>query len=147
MYFQIIRKEKDIPDESSSSCLLCNHRYRNLNNNICDFCNTIINYETKLDIMKKCFMMHSELTQKEIINKTFNYIQKHHKIPLPKDIDENCYFFKKSHYEIFDDLLNKKNDNIKFFFSDKFSLHNFIFKSFNTNIKKLKDLHFFIQSK
>ena len=145
MYFELIRKEKPIPKCTSNKCSLCNHQYRSLNNSMCDFCFLIVNYDTKLDIMKKCFMMNSNMDQEIIIEKTYQYIKKYHSIPLPKDIDEKCSFFKKSHYDLFNDILNKKNDNIRFFFSDKISLHNFIFKSFATKTKKFKDLHFFIQ--
>lgn len=118
-------REKNI-DCSELSDNIYHHKYYEL----------ILNFNTKLDYLSKCFIGRSKLSQEEIIDRTIE-LKKKGKFPLPTDIDPNFKLFNISQYELLDNILeNKNDDDYKFFFTEKI-INKFGYK------KKYKDLTFF----
>lgn len=96
----------------------------------------IINFDTNLNYLSKCFIGKSELSQEEIIEKTIQ-LKKNGSFPLPTDIDPDFKMFPISQYELYDNIINKNEEhNYKFFFTEKI-INKFGYK------KKYKDLTFF----
>jgi hypothetical protein len=133
-YHKLIRKEYIYKEVSSkSSCDCCDNTdtkikkftsNKNKDINLCKLCEMIVCYKTNIYHMSKCFMMESELSQEEIIQKTMKYYKKNQEILLPNKIDKNVKLLDKSHYELFNNIKKNTeiNNKIKFFFSNRINI-------------------------
>ena len=122
-------------------CIICKLKYKEMNNNICIFCNIVSQnnknnvYDITIGFTKK--------SQKDIIKCTYEYINNNDKIPLPHEIDNkvkiiniNPYIFREfiSFYkkkEIYDDNIN----NFKIFFTNTIDLNKIKSKKFPLKYK------------
>ena len=77
-------------------CDNCNLKYASINNNKCVFCN-IVTHTKKSDIYN-FIICRSDLSQNEIINKTYEFFNKNDKIPEPSDIDIHVTIIKTNPY-------------------------------------------------
>ena len=73
-------------------CENCDLKYVSINNKKCVFCNIIT--DTKKSDMYNFIICKSDLTQLDIINKTYEYFIENDKIPEPKDIDIHAKLIK-----------------------------------------------------
>ncbi len=94
-------------------CDNCNLKYAIVNNNKCVFCN-IIKHTKKTDIYN-FIICCSDLSENEIINKTYEYFMKHDKIPEPCDIDINAKLIKTNPYLFIKNIISNK---YKIFFTN-----------------------------
>lgn len=107
-------------------CVYCGGEYRYYvyvdNEIICEFCNMVVNFNNVNNNMYVCY---STKNQVDIIRCTVDYILKHHKIPLPVDVDENVMAVCISKYELSNLLIKNSCDkfynNIKLFMNCDFN--------------------------
>lgn len=62
-----------------------------LNDDECPLCNIYTNYKHITEICKKCFVVYSRKTQKEINNFVSDFYLKNQRFPLPSEIDPFAY--------------------------------------------------------
>jgi hypothetical protein len=94
-------------------CDNCNLKYASINNNKCVFCN-IVTHTKKTDIYN-FIICRSDLSQNEIINKTYEFFNKNDKIPEPSDIDINAIIIKTNPYLF---IKNIVSNEYKIFFTN-----------------------------
>jgi hypothetical protein len=113
-------------------CKSCNLNYISLYNDLCVFCN-IINNNNKFDTMNT-MIGFTNISQNEIIKKTYEYFQEHDIIPKPLDIIQDVKILKVNPY-IFREFVN----NSKLFFTNCIDLNKIKQKRFplKYNIQKL----------
>lgn len=81
-------------------CTICNNNYKEIIDNKCVFCN-IIHKNNKYDVFNIVIGI-TNLSQIDIINKTYEFFMKNNRIPYPNEIDDkvkilnvNPYIYRK----------------------------------------------------
>jgi hypothetical protein len=84
---------------------------------VCYLCSLIVNFD--IQNFNKLILCYSNLSQKEVIQKTMNYYQKNSQVPKPIEIDDKVEKIKLSPM-IYLELIKSNYifDNFVFFFSD-----------------------------
>lgn len=94
-------------------CDNCNLKYATINNKKCIFCNIVT--DTKKSDIYNIIICRSDLSQNEIINKTYEFFMKNDKIPEPSDIDLNVKLIKINPYLFVKNIISNK---YKIFFTN-----------------------------
>ena len=96
-----------------NECKHCELKYSVVTDKLCEFCNIIKN-NNKLNIYK-FVICQTELTQIEIIQKTYDYFNISKCIPSPNQIDNNCKIIKVNPYLFRESI---QSDKYKIFFTN-----------------------------
>jgi len=124
-------------NNSSKYCKSCNLVYNNFYDNLCIFCSIVNNHKDNHKNIYSYVIGVSKLSQKEIIINTHDFIMKNNRIPLPKELDNNCKIIDENPF-IFMQVKNAMNE------SDKNIFNNFIiFFTDTINIKLIKNIRIF----
>lgn len=123
-------------------CNNCDLNYKELSNGLCVFCNIIkIN---KKDNLFDIVICKSNLTQLEIIVKTYEFFMKNDRIPYPYELDNNIEFLRVNPYIYRKNNIINKIINDKIFFTNTIDLNKIKAKRFplkynqqNLNIRYL----------
>lgn len=104
-------------------CINCDLNYKELYEELCVFCNIV--KENKKENVFDIIIGFSNLTQLEIINKTYEFFLKTDKIPYPNEIDPKVVTIKINPY-----VYRKKNKECKIFFTNTIDLNKIRTKRF-----------------
>lgn len=110
-------------------CINCKLNYKDLNNKLCVFCD--ICESNNKNYIFNILIGTSNLSQIEIIKRTYEYFNKYDKIPMPSEIDNNSQIFKINPY-IFREFIktNLILINYKIFFTNCIDLNKIKTKRF-----------------
>jgi len=92
-------------------CSICDLDYKEIISDRCVFCN-IINENNKSDVFN-IVIGETELSQKEIINISYEFFKINNRIPYPNEIDPNVVILKTNPY-----TYRKENKQCKIFFTN-----------------------------
>ena len=94
-----------------TNCSICNLDYSEIILEKCVFCNIVAN-NIKNDVFN-IIIGTTELTQLDIINKTYKFFKQNSRTPYPNEIDTNVIILKKNPY-----VYRKQNKSYKIFFTN-----------------------------
>jgi len=104
-------------------CINCNLNYKELYDELCVFCNIV--KENKKQNLFDIIIGFSNLTQLEIINKTYKYFIKMDRIPYPNEIDPAVITLRLNPY-----IYRQTNKDYKIFFTNTIDLNKIKSKRF-----------------
>ena len=91
---RIIDKRYRVRRVGKQKCSNCHnpsrllYDYENLPHSICELCNTVFRYSSRT--MKSGVICHTNLTQLEIIRKTYEFLKKNTRIPRISEVDSDA---------------------------------------------------------
>lgn len=115
----------NLENNQQNKCHFCESKinlqptiYKDTIINCCFLCHITVNFDK--DYIYHCLLCHSELSQKNIISKTWEFYNKNGYVPLPQEIDEHAKIIKIP-VHLFAQFNKKKSKfhNYKFFFTNK----------------------------
>lgn len=104
-------------------CINCDLNYKELYEELCVFCNII--KDNKKENVFDIIIGDSNLTQLEIINKTYDFFIKTDRIPYPNEIDPYVTTLRMNPY-----IYRQKNKGCKIFFTNTIDLNKIRTKRF-----------------
>lgn len=150
---RIIDKRYRVRRVGKQKCSNCHnpsrllYDYENLPHSICELCNTVFRYSSRT--MKSGVICHTNLTQLEIIRKTYEFLKKNTRIPRISEVDSDARIVKYPFPDLLKALKSATRDqrkefsDLKLFFTDMIDYNAFHFNSMFKRPTKYPEYQFF----
>jgi hypothetical protein len=150
---KVIDKRYSLEKGSNKVCTNCSNKMRALYNyhdlpyKLCELCNTVYRYSTRR--MYAGIVCQTDLTQLDIVNKTYEFLKKNKRIPKVSEVDESAKIINYPFPDLLKAIKNStkkqrlKFKNVKLFFTDMIDYDSFPFTSMFWRPVKYPEYQFF----